>query len=332
MNEKKDVTDLGDADYQARIAAAKAGKVPVGGAPMPPIPRFDQAPPDRFQGVQSSKAAQRILTPQEQEELAKQNQFIPGVGSAYAANQPGAQRLPQVAVPQQAIDQANSGQMQQGAPGQFVNPPRPEGAGLRPETVQQLEAVAKANAEKVKDAEKKQLDEDVKNIHEEIASMDDVFETDEFGNRVKSLLNNKQRRDAIEARCEALLIDDLITRGEIRQRVPIVPGKFEPTFRSVGGNEDLFVKRLMSSERGSDQYILDKYSVLNLVSGLYALNGKPLPSHLDASGDPDDKLFQAKFKIVSKMPLAMLADLSVNYTWFGRRLQKLFVVDVIKGF
>jgi hypothetical protein len=329
MSDKKEVTDLGDADYQARIAAAKAGKVPVGVIPMPPIPRFDQAPPDRFQGVQSTRAAQQLLTPEQQAELARNGQFIPGVGSGYAANQPGARGLPQVAVPQQALEQAQAGQMQQSAPpGEFVNPPRPEGAGLRSQTVQQLEAVAKANSE----AEKEKLNKDVKDIHEEISSMDDVFETDEFGNRVKSLLNNKQRRDAVEARCEPLIIDDLITRGECRQRVPIVPGKFEPTYRSVGGNEDLFVKRLMSSERGSDQYILDKYSVMNLVTGLYALNGKPLPSHLDQSGDPEDKLFQAKYKIVSKMPLAMLADLSVNYTWFGRRLQKLFVVDVIKGF
>jgi len=331
MNEKKDVTDFGDdTDYQTRIAAVKAGKVPVGGVPMPPIPRFDQAPPDRFQGVQNVRASQQILTPAQQEELARRNQFIPGVGSAYAVNQPGMRdSRPQVAVPQQAIDQANAGQMKQASPGEFVNPPRPEGAGLRAETVQQLEAVAKANTTT---EEKKKLDEDVNNIHEEISSMDDVFETNEFGDRVKSILNNKQRRDAIESRCDALLIDALITHGEIRQRVPVVPGKFEPTFRSVGGNEDLFVKRLMSPERGSDQYILDKYSVLNLVIGLYALNGKPLPSHLDQNGDPDDKLFQAKFKIVSKMPLAMLADLSVNYTWFGRRLQKLFVIDVIKGF
>ena len=330
MSEKKDVTDFGsDSDYQAKIAAAKAGKVPIGVVPMPPIPRFDQAPSDRFQGVQNVRAAQQILNPEQQEELSRRNQFIPGVGSAYSANQPGARNgLPPIAAPQ-ATDKTNTGQMQQAAPGEYVNPPRPEGAGLRPETVQQLEAVAKANST---EAEKKKLDADVKDIHEDLASMDDAFETNEFGDRVKSILNNKRRKDAIESRCDPLLIDDLITRGEVRQRVPVVPGKFEPTFRSVGGDEDLFIKRMMSSERGSDQYILDKYSVMNLVVGLYALNGKPLPSHLDSNGTPEDKAFQEKYKIVSKMPLAMLADLSINYMWFGRRLQKLFVLDVIKGF
>ena len=332
MANDKDVTNFSpDAEYQAKIAAAKSGRVPVGVVPTPPIPRFDQAPPDRYQGVQSARAAQQILSPAQQEELARQGKFIPGVGSGYAANQPGARSMPQqpeIAVPQQALDQANAGQMQQAPPGQFINPPRPEGTGLSANTVSQLEAIAKANQE----AEARKLDEGLKKDIAEIDSIEDGFETDEFGNRVKSLINNKERRDTIEKRCEPMAIDDLITRGEVRQRVPVVPGKFEPTFRSVGGNEDLFVKRQMSSERGSDQYILDKFSVMNLACGLYALNGKPLPSHLDGQGDPDHKLFDAKYKIVSKMPLAMLADLSVNYMWFGRRLQKLFVVDNIKGF
>lgn len=325
MSDKKEVTDFGNTDYANKIAAAKAQKVPVGGVPLPPIPRLDQPPPDRFQGVQSHRAAQQLLTPEQREELARGGQFIPGVGSAYVANQPAARSgVPQVAVPQQAVDQANAGQMQQGRQGEPVNPPRPEGAGLRPETVQQLEAVNRANQEPKKE-------EGLETAGKELESLDD-FELDEFGNRVRSLLNNKARRDVIEGRCEEMSIEELITRGEVRQKVPIIPGKFEPVYRSVSGDEDLFIKRKMSPERGSDQYILDKFSVMNLAAGLYALNGKPLPSHLDAGGEPDEALFQAKYKIVSRMPLAMLADLSVNYTWFGRRVQKLFVVDNIKGF
>jgi hypothetical protein len=326
----KGVVDFGGGDYAARIAAAKSGKVPVGGAPMPPMPRFDMAPPDRNVGVQNAAAGQRLLTPQQQEDLARQGKLIPGVGAGYAANQPGLRgQMPQVAVPQQALEQAEAGQMVQGtAPGQFANPPRPEGAGLRAETVQGLEALNRAQQK----ADDKKVDEELNKDIEELDAME-PFETDEFGNRVRSLLQNRERKDAIEARCPTMAIDDLITRGEVRQRVPIVPGKFEPTFRSVGGHEDLFIKRLMSSERGSDTYILDKFSVMNLVAGLYEINGKPLPSHLNPeTGDPDEAAFQVKFRVVSKMPLPMLADLSVNYNWFGKRLQKLFVVDNIKGF
>ena len=278
---------------------------------MPPIPRFDQAPPDRFQGVQSTQAASKLLTPEQQAELAKRGQFIPGVGAAYAANQPGL-NAPQPAAPAQPPTQET-----------VVNPPRPEGSGLRPETVQQLEAVAQANAP---------AEEEAKKVAEDLEDLEDQFDTDEFGNKVRSLLNNKDRREAIEKRCDPMAIDDLITRGEVRQVVPIVPGTFFPTFRSVGGAEDLFIKRLMSNERGSDQYLLDKYSVMNLTAGLHAINGKPLPTHLNGDGDPDQKAFEGKYRIISRMPLAMLADLSVNYMWFQRRLQRLFVVDNIRGF
>lgn len=327
-NEKdKGVVDLTkDAEYEARLAAAKSGRVPVGGVPMPPMPRFDQAPPDRSQGVQQNVPGARqipggpLLSAQQRDEMAQQGNYIPGVGSAYAANQPAARGAP---VTQQPPQQPPSGE--------YVNPPRPEGSGLRPETLQQLEAVAQANRPDapVSKKEAADLEETVKEMTEDY---NESFDYDNFGRRVRSMLNNKERREAIEKRCGAMAIEDLITQGEVRQVVPIIPNKFFPTFRSVQGVEDLFIKRLMSSERGSDQYILDKFAIMNLSAGLYALNGKPLPSHLNDKGDPDEKLFEHKFKVVLKMALPLIADLSTNYTWFGSRLEKLFIVDNIKGF
>lgn len=327
-NEKdKGIVDLSkDDEYAARIAAAKSGRVPVGGVPMPPMPRFDQAPPDRTQPVQAIPGSRPVpggpvLSPQQQQEMAAQGNFIPGVGSAYSANQPAIARG--TPVKQQPPQQPSSTE--------FANPPRGENAGLRPETVQQLEAVAKANASGAP-ADKKADDDLNKTVEQMTEDYNDSFDYDNFGRRVRSMLNNKERREAIEKRCESMDIADLIVQGEVRQVVPIVPNKFFPTFRSVAGTEDLFIKKLMSDERGSDQYILDKFAIMNLAAGLYALNGKPLPSHLDDKGDPDEKLFQHKFKVVLKMALPILADLSTNYTWFGSRLEKLFIVDNIKGF
>lgn len=307
----KGVTEFGSSevsDYQDRIAAAKTGRVPVGGVPLPPMPRFDQAPADRYVGIQSRESLQRILTPEQQAVLAQQGQ------PSHAVNQPN------------ASDQAGTGQKL----GEFINPPRPEGAGIRPETLQQVQVVLDANTAAAK--EKAKIDEDLKRAQEEIDEIDESYETDELGNKVRNLLANRARRESIEKRCDTMSIEDLILQGEVRQKVPIVPGKLEPVYRSVGGNEDLFVKRRMSSIRGSDQFVMDQFSIFNLTSGLYSLNGRPLLSHLDKDGEVDDKAFDAKCKVVSRMPLALLADLSVNYVWFGRRLQKLFVVDQIKGF
>lgn len=318
-NKDKGIVDFSpDPEYASRIASAKQ-KVPVGGVPMPKIPRLDQPLPDPSIGVQSQRMRHAMLSPEQQEELQKRGQFIPGVGSGYAANQPSLRtQAPQPPSPPPPISNGNQ---------EYVNPPRPAGAGLRQETVEQLQNLAQAQASSAQPAP--DSDEELK---KEIDDLESQFDTDEFGQKVRNLLNNKERRDKISSRCEPMGIEDLITQGEVRQKVPIVPGKFIPEFRSVSGEEDLLVKRMLSSERGSDTYILNLYSLMDLTLGLYALNGRVLPSHLDKDGNPDEDLFKTKLRTVRKLPLAMLIDLSVNYVWFGKRLQKLFVVDEIKGF
>ena len=82
-------------EYIARINAAKEKKIPLGGAPMPQMPRFDQpVQPDRHAGVQAPITSRHhILSPEQQDELKKQGQFIPGAGSAYAFNQPAAEKV-----------------------------------------------------------------------------------------------------------------------------------------------------------------------------------------------------------------------------------------------
>lgn len=306
----KNVTDFStESDLAAAVAAAKAKKVPLGGAPMPQMPRLDQAPADRHQGVQSVSAARRVLTPEEQAKLQERGQFRDGVGAAYAANQPALPNLP--------TDE-------DGNPKE-IDPrlaPRPAGAGLRPETVDALQAVAAANAKHSGEQESK----------EKIEEDDEIYDFNEFGDRVRSLLNNKKRQTAIESRCAPMAFEDLLLNGFVMQRVPIIPKQFEPTFRSLTGDEDIAIKRLMGSVRGPDQYVLDLFSLYNLTAGLHAINGKLLPTHLDKNGDFDEKLFEEKFKVVSKMAIPILADLSTNFAWFTNRVQKLTVIDDIKGF
>lgn len=303
--------------YQEAIEAAKAKAAPVGGTPMPKMPRFDQAQPStRTTGVQSVRAAQRILTPEQQSQLQNDGKFIPGVGSGYAANQPG---LAQPTSPEGEVLPVNERLA-----------PRPPGSGLRQDTVEGLKALAKANSGNAQ--ESTENDEELNKINKEISEIDEVWETNEFGERVRSLLRNKKRKEAIEARCPTMDFEDLLMSGSVMQKVPIIPGRFEPTFRSLQGTEDLEIKRLMGSIRGPDQYILDTFSIFNLTAGLHAINGKILPSHLDKNGDFDEKLFEAKNKTVIKMAIPILADLSVNFTWFVNRVQKLTVIDEIKGF
>lgn len=319
--DKKQVVDLSpkSTDYAHKIAQARAVPHPVGGAPMPKMPNFAQAQEqgDRYSGVQNPQQRRQqgmatLLTPEERANLEAQGKVIPGVGSAYAMNQPAAKNLQQPP---------------QGPPG-YQNPPRPEGAGLSETTAEQLAAVAKANApgapsEPNADKMKRDLDD----------LEDEFFDYDEFGNKVKNLLANKERKEAIESRCEPMDLMDLLVAQEVRQAVPIIPGKYYPTFRTIGGAEDLEVKRLLAKETTTaTQYILAKLTLMNLTCGLYALNNKPLPSHLDKEGDFSPDAFQAKLKGLLKYPMQVLADLAVNYTWFDRRVRSLIAVDTIKDF
>jgi hypothetical protein len=199
-----------------------------------------------------------------------------------------------------------------------VNPPR-EGGGLRPETMEQLEKVAEANAEGEEKPDKESED-------------DDDFDYSQLGLATKDIIANKARREAIEAKIkEEMNFEDLIVHQEIRQEVPILP-KFSPTFRTPSGNEDLFVKRLISDEEGSDRYVMDKYAAMGVCCGLYAINGKPLPSHLDKDGIPDKDLFDKKMQVIMRYPLVLLADLSANFTWFTERVQQLLAVDKVQDF
>jgi hypothetical protein len=168
----------------------------------------------------------------------------------------------------------------------------------------------------------------------EIANKMDDFDFNTLREMMmKDILNNDAQRKIIEARCEPLDISDMLVSGFVTQRVPIIPGKFEPTFASGRGDEDLAIKRLIMLESKSievaEKYLLDKYSLMGTTIGLQAINGMPYPSHLDQFGKFNEELFWVKFDKVSKLPFHMLSSLGVNYYWFDIRVRKLFVAEAM---
>jgi hypothetical protein len=245
-------------------------------------------------------------------EAAQDPRFRPGVGSMYADNQPG---------------------MQEGRP-----PARPGQPLLREETVEGIEALQKFNAE-AQATQEKQTEEGGKEHVEKDADdrlADDLGLDDDFMREMRERrqdLDTKELREAIEARCEPMTIEQLIEEGELRQLVPIVRGKFNIVFRTISGEEDLAIKRELYKERNApDIYLFDKLNMMQLAAGLYEINGRPLPDHLNDKRRFDKDLFLLKFRKVNAMPLPMLASLSINYTWFDRRARKLFVdLDELKN-
>lgn len=213
--------------------------------------------------------------------------------------------------------------------------PRPAGSPiLRPETQQQLEEFTKAQQEELKNIA--QEANKVTAEQKDNSKKDDIFESllDLSDQRTvaEKMLDNRKRREEIESRCAPMKFEDLLYRNEVEQKVPIIPGKFEPTFRSLVPEETLFIKRYIAKDPAtSDQYHFEKYNLCILACSLVAINDRPLPDHRDAQGNVDEGLFETKMKMVLKKSGYIVADLGVNYTWFDTRVRKLITADGLKN-
>jgi len=148
---------------------------------------------------------------------------------------------------------------------------------------------------------------------------------------MKDIINNDEQRAIIEERCPKMEVDDLIMHGYVRQKVPILPGKFEPTFLSIASSDDLAIKKLIMLEsKGleiNERYLLDKFSVMTVALGLYAINDNKVPSHLDANGKFNEEAFWKKFDFLARNSFHMIGTLGVNFFWFDVRVRKLFVAE-----
>lgn len=152
---------------------------------------------------------------------------------------------------------------------------------------------------------------------------------------IKDLINNEEQRTIVEARLKPLSLSDLVMTYTVRQVVPIIPGVFEPEFESLLTDDDLHLKRMIVQEAKTlqvgDRYLMDKYSIMGLACGLFAINGKPFGPHRGPDGEFDEELLMAKFKKVVRMPLPMIAALGPHFSWFDQRVRKLFVATNIKN-
>lgn len=145
-------------------------------------------------------------------------------------------------------------------------------------------------------------------------------------------MSSRKRRNDIESRCLPMKFEDLLIKNEVRQLVPIIPGKFEAVYRSITPEENLFIKILMSKEKvTTDSYVGEKFSLYQLAFSLVSINGIELPSHLDQMGEPTDELVATKLRAIQKKSGYIVADLHQNFIWFDLRVRKLFNPDELKN-
>ena len=163
----------------------------------------------------------------------------------------------------------------------------------------------------------------------------DEFDIDSFGRAMMAdILNNKEQRELIESRLEPMNVEDIIVHNFIEQRVPVIPGTFEPTLRSSCGEIDLGLKRVLLTdevnEKLPDRYLLDKYAFMSAAAGVVAINGRPFGGPiLDAEGNFSDELFNKKLAVFLQLNIHMQASIGVNLFWFETRVRSLFRAETV---
>ena len=205
--------------------------------------------------------------------------------------------------------------------------PRPQGSPvLSPSTAAQLEQMQRAQQQEAQAP----LDEDEIKKGAAEAAKEDLLGMFDFGaaGEAERILNNKKRRKEIEDRCEPMNFEDLILKDEVRQTVPIIPGKFEPKFRTTSPEESLFIKQYLAKDvNQTEMYAAEKFTMCQITCALVSLNGVELPDHRKPDGSPDEELFKLKLKKMMKKSGYIIADLSLNYYWFDIRVRKLIAPD-----
>lgn len=334
-------------EKQAAIASAKSRGVPIGHAsPIPegklqpiadaarasrlPQPDFGVPPPPQIEEPPADWAPPSA---------PPQRPPIKGVGAAYAANQ--ALSMGETDGPinmkeskQLADERARQHQASAGRP-----------VPVSEETQQLLQQQHRHQTEDGPEAESEhqdtvppqdRLDQAEKDIVERGQDALNYFDYERMARETPPLLK-EERRKVIEARLSSMDFEDLITKREIEQVVPVIPGKFEITLRTVREREHMWVLEYIYRKTGvtSAAYIEEMTGVCKLVCGLKGINGRPIPDHRINLGQPneeiDEKKFEEKLSIVLGFPIQLVADLGVQFNWFAMRVTDLFSVDNLKN-
>lgn len=347
------------------MAAIKQSKQPLGGAPPVKIPPLNANPVEGGGTMEQQAAVlsdptnplspnynpqlamvmaqqQQQMTPDQQAALAQQRGQVPQQaqpgGSPFAPLPPQAQQDPNfrqgmgsmIAGNQPGIDPSLRQPQQQQ---QF--PPQQPGDGYKPHLSEETQASMQAlaalqekaeNVQRVQAGQEGQAAEAEEDINRGLQDLQEEM-ADMMGGEQWDRLNNPDRRKLIEARLEPMRVTDIIVHGELRQDVIMLPepDEIRATYRTVSGAEDLAIKRMMGEEEGSDRYLLDKYTMMQLVLALTKVNHKELPVHLDGNQNFSEELFLKKFDRVMRYPIQFLADLGVQYLWFDDRVRDLLV-------
>ena len=150
--------------------------------------------------------------------------------------------------------------------------------------------------------------------------------------------DDQKLREAIEARLGAFDIGQyLFTGGEMTQKVPIVPGKLEVTFRLVTDAEEVFVDSQLRLENDgikgglADREMYRRLNEWSLASHIHSINGQAWGPTIDNTGKVDEKAMANRFAKVRKLPSPVVTIISQNLAWFVDRANKSLTFEALKN-
>jgi hypothetical protein len=224
----------------------------------------------------------------------------------------------------------------------------PEGKKARPtslsaESLQGLAEAKSAESEAVEtEEESPQIDEgqtakDLEKAEEEMVGRKDDPMFDFAGMaQQRNILASKERREKIEKTLEPMNIEDMVMKREIRQVIKVIPNKLHYTLRTFNQEEHLFcLQYVFEHGSSSNMHAEELLNTCKLVCSILSINDALFPEHRESPGNSDEKVdrdrFEKKLQTLSKLPVQMLGDLSIQTIWFNDRINNLFSLDNLKN-
>lgn len=313
---------------QAMTAELKKKKVPLGG-----VPPIEEGKVKAAVEMMRQPSYADEDTPR-RPDGPPQAPIVQGMGSAYAVNQ---------AMAAGQLDRPVS--MKEARKMESERKPLPK-KDLSPETKDLLQKVKDANdgeeaqvAEAPKSDAETSVDLDMAEDQAVSQALQPPLDFPEI-ERQQNMLITKERRKTIEARLSPLEVGDLVMKRELVQDIPVIvdaEGKQQLvyTLRTYRQHEYLFCLRYVYENPGSAVFTEELLTTCKMVCSVVAINGGLLPDHRTNVGTSKERVdkdaFEKKFHYITGLPVHLLADLSVQWSWFNNRVNKLFNVADLKN-
>lgn len=155
------------------------------------------------------------------------------------------------------------------------------------------------------------------------------FDFQEINESLKKLMG-ADRRKRIEARLAPMDLTDMITKKELQQEIPIVPGKLRIVLRTWSQQEYLWMLEYLWKFPGSANFTNELLNTFKMVCALVSINGARIPDHRNDK-KADEAKFKVKMDIVAGYPTALVADISLQVIWFNERVLSLYSEDELKN-